>query len=100
MKRMFLILSILPMGLLGCYLTVISVTGICMAMRNYDPNMARFFAAFGSGVIFGAGSVIVISQYKQRLGIRFRRFSLRDVFVVMTGVALFLGLISYVLNKT
>ena len=99
LKRLLLALSIIPVSLVGIYLTVIASLGIGMAVRDYDPQMAMFSTAFSAGIIFGIWGTIAASQYMRRLNVRLPRFKIRDLFVVMTTAAIILGLMSYMLNK-
>lgn len=98
--RLLLALSIIPVGLLCIYLVTIANLGIYMAYRNFDPEMAIYFAAATMGFIVGVGATVAFTQVLRRNKVRITHFRLRDLFVAMTMLAIILGLMSYVLNKT
>src|SRR5436189_4529701 len=93
-RRLLLALGIIPLTLAGGYLTVIASLGVAMAVRNYDPKMAMFFGAATMGFICGVGSTIGIWQFTRRYKVRFTRYSVRDLLVGTTIVAIAFGLIA------
>jgi hypothetical protein len=99
LKRLLLAMATIPVVLTVGYLAIIASLGVRMAVRNYDPEMASFFAAATYGFICGVAATIGATQFLRRYKVSIKHFRLRDLLLSMTILAITFGLISYVLNK-
>jgi ABC-type spermidine/putrescine transport system permease subunit II len=92
-----IVFALLIAGLFG---GVFAWYGFVAAAKNYDPALAMVLGAGTFGFITGTAYGFAMSFVVRRYRIRFTRYSIRDILILLTIAAIALGIALNVFNKT